>query len=306
MVRGSGCLNLIDFTAFLNEKVSWLLAWLIDDPILLQTELNVASPRASHPQQPYPLMHSLSNSIRRKRRRRRWNSFFACWRNTLWLLEELCSLIAEGTLWTLWMPQEFFDCCCFWWCARQLLLLTPRTHKFAKLRSFINKNCNDVKWVVRKTTTPDSTIDRDVAKACQQQAWWCMYVCNRNQEVKKLWGEGETQCVTNQKRGASIIIKSSSQMHCQNNKRVDPERSQNGNKFWERERERERVGCCVGSACDLRPTGTTWRFHLGLKSFTPIGSLSFSLSLFSPVSIFLFFLGCFWFAHLLLAKSFDS
>jgi hypothetical protein len=24
------------------------------------------------------------------------------------------------------------------------------------------------------------------------------------------------------------------------------------------------------------------------------------------VSIFLFFLGCFWFAHLLLAKSFDS
>jgi hypothetical protein len=95
---------------------------LIDDPILLQTELNIAIPRASHPQQPYPLMHSLSNLIRRKRRRR-----------------------------------------------RQLLLLTPRTQKFAKLRSFINKNCNDVKWVVRKTT-PDSTIDRDVAKACQQQA----------------------------------------------------------------------------------------------------------------------------------------
>ncbi len=46
-----------------------------------------------------------------------------------------------------------------------------------------------------------------------------------------------------------------------------------------RARERERVGCCVGSACDLRPTGTTWRFLLGLKSFTPIGSLSFSLSL---------------------------
>ncbi len=290
MVRGSGCLNLIDFTAFLNEKVSWLLAWLIDDPILLQTELNVASPRASHPQQPYPLMHSLSNSIRRKRRRRRrWNSFFACWRNTLWLLEELCSLIAEGTLWTLWMPQEFFDCCCFWWCARQLLLLTPRTHKFAKLRSFINKNCNDVKWVVRKTTTPDSTIDRDVAKACQQQAWWCMYVCNRNQ--KKLWGEGETQCVTNQKRGASIIIKSSSQMHCQNNKRVDPERSQNGNKFWEREREREReswVLCGISMWFETHRNNVTLPFGSQIL-YTHRLSLFLSLSLLSCVYFSLFF-----------------
>ncbi len=109
MVRGLGCLNLIDFTAFLNEKVSWLLAWLIDDPILLQTELNIASPKASHPQQPYPLMHSLSNSIRRKRRRRRCflclleeyslivgrTVLFDFWRNSL------NSLIAEGILWLL-------------------------------------------------------------------------------------------------------------------------------------------------------------------------------------------------------------